>query len=705
MIDLSFLAHLIFRRRAQLLTLFLVITLLFAQPLFVSAKPVTRHLNQLAQLAQATASPQEEATTEPTEESTAEATAEDVDTAEATAIPEEPTNEPPAIDQPNINLPGSSEVAGSDTITVEIPQDSAPAANSTGDNTYNLPLTWQGEGTIAAQDLAQVAPPLQAEVSQGNFQITFVPTGNSPDAGNLLRILPVPPKGGLSSVRVGVKLDQKSTKPPLPAGENVVLQLSARLYAPDASTRVVIADDHGSSSVVLQGLNWSDYQLARAIAADVTSVEIMVEWRNVPANGWLEIRGLQVSLPPSLESAALSPTDTPALIQAIEITPTLPPPQTPTPTALDLATATPLPTATPVPDQVEAQAAASVSISESAILTPTPTLIVVTSTPTPVDIYEEATRVAQATDWARILGPATPTPPNMATETPTITPIVVTNTPAPENEATATDIALRATAVAFTTGTPTPLPAGATIVVATPTVPKPTPAPRPTNTATPIFVLLDDIPVAQPTAIPPVPEILLGKILFLTDYRGNPRAPNAMVMNPDGTGVGLLTTNYFYNIVANRDAYSADSRFYVYSLREAGGAAHNAGLIQLFYDDAFYNSPQHQLTYFGAGVAWSPAWSPTSETIAYVSSETGNDEIWISQRNQWPATQLTKNDWEWDHHPSFSPDGSQLVFSSNRISGNRQIWMMSSSGEDQRQITNFPFEAWDPVWVKYVEGQ
>jgi hypothetical protein len=27
---------------------------------------------------------------------------------------------------------------------------------------------------------------------------------------------------------------------------------------------------------------------------------------------------------------------------------------------------------------------------------------------------------------------------------------------------------------------------------------------------------------------------------------------------------------------------------------------------------------------------------------------------------------------------------------------------MTSSGGDQRQLTNFPFEAWDPVWVKYV---
>jgi Tol biopolymer transport system component len=125
-------------------------------------------------------------------------------------------------------------------------------------------------------------------------------------------------------------------------------------------------------------------------------------------------------------------------------------------------------------------------------------------------------------------------------------------------------------------------------------------------------------------------------------------------------------------------------------------------LVQLFYDDSLYASTQHQLTYFGAGVAWAPAWSPRGETVAFVSSESGNDEIWVANTNQWPATQLTKNKWEWDHHPSYSPDGSQIVFSSNRVTGRRQLWIMSASGENQAQLTNFTFEAWNPVWVKYV---
>jgi len=63
---------------------------------------------------------------------------------------------------------------------------------------------------------------------------------------------------------------------------------------------------------------------------------------------------------------------------------------------------------------------------------------------------------------------------------------------------------------------------------------------------------------------------------------------------------------------------------------------------------------------------------------------------------------LQKRRWAWDRHPSFSPDGSQIVFFSNRT-GIRQLWIMNADGSNQRQLTYFEWEAWDPVWVKYVD--
>ena len=266
----------------------------------------------------------------------------------------------------------------------------------------------------------------------------------------------------------------------------------------------------------MQDISWTQYEVTRAIGDDAGEVHFGIDWDVPPENAWLEFRDLEVSIQPGLEPesvATLSPTDTPT------------PAATPTPVA------TPTPTATNTPE-----------------VPPTPVLIIVTSTPTAVDIFAEATRAAMATDWANVLGPATATPENMVTATftppptDTPTPIVVTNTPAPGNAATATYEALYATAVAFTTGTPTPYPTDAVVLVATNT------PVAPTVTPTPLFVLLEDIP-PTPTTTPTLefPQELVGKILFLSDYLASRSSPRVLVMDPDGTALGALTSRVFYD--------------------------------------------------------------------------------------------------------------------------------------------------------------
>jgi Tol biopolymer transport system component len=41
----------------------------------------------------------------------------------------------------------------------------------------------------------------------------------------------------------------------------------------------------------------------------------------------------------------------------------------------------------------------------------------------------------------------------------------------------------------------------------------------------------------------------------------------------------------------------------------------------------------------------------------------------------------------------------QIALRSNR-SDSRQLWLMNADGGNQRQLTTFAFEVWDPVWVK-----
>jgi len=355
---------------------------------------------------------------------------------------------------------------------------------------------------------------------------------------------------------------------------------------------------------------------------------------------------------------------------------------------------------------------------ETAIPTATWTPFVVTATPTPEDVFIAAALVLEQTVQAQSTGTATPTPINVITATPTPTLHVVTNTPTAQNAATATYMVREATAIALTTGTVDPRtfatatntpgvtptttapPPTATSVPPATNTPTPKP-PKPTATPTPVFVLIENLPnpktpVPQPTL--EFPTALLNKILFLSDMRDG--KVRVYAMNPDGREVARLTAGWPYKRAEERDAYSADRAFRAFALREEQFGTR--GKIQLFYNFYEYETT-NQLTFFGAGTAWAPAWAPTGDKIAFVSNESKNDEIWVVERDQWPAIQLTHNEWEWDHHPSWSPDGTQIVFASNRT-GRRQIWLMNADGSNPRPLTPFDWEAWDPVWVKYADS-
>lgn len=308
-------------------------------------------------------------------------------------------------------------------------------------------------------------------------------------------------------------------------------------------------------------------------------------------------------------------------------------------------------------------------------------MTVVTATPTPTSLVAAAQTMVAATQQALVNGTATALSPNWRV----VTPVVVTNTPTPANAATAEMQFNIGQAIAVLTGTPPPY---AVIAVAT---------------ATPVLIpvedptLLGDDPVFSPPKVR-FPAELVGKILFIGEfnrYQGTLRQV-FYAINPDGTGLARLTDSWAYYITEERDSYSADGLARVFAKRDP-----NDQRIQIHLYDFTYNTSK-PLTAFGAGVAWQPAWSPTSNHIALVSSESRNDELWIMERGIWPALQVTHNDWAWDHHPSWSPDGSTIVFSSNRT-GAEQLWLMDADGGNQRQLTDFGFAARDPVWVKYAD--
>ncbi len=301
--------------------------------------------------------------------------------------------------------------------------------------------------------------------------------------------------------------------------------------------------------------------------------------------------------------------------------------------------------------------------------TPTPAYVIITSTPTPENIVTAAVLAATATFQATTTGTPTPLPPNW------VTPVIIVPTPTPANVATAVWYAQVATAQAIVYGTPTPLP---------PNVWTATPVP------TRLLIPIEEItPTPTPTPTPTaIPALLRGKIAFLSNRLGK---PTLMVMDPDGSNVAVLTNPWVYAAARAWDALSPDRRSQLV-------VQEDRGTPQVFILSLF-DSTMRQLT-FGDRLSYDPVWSPRGDWVAFVSQEPGNDEIFIMRPDGSDLRRLTVNDWEWDKHPSWSPDGTQIVFYSNRYTGRRQIWVMNADGSDQHNISNNEYDEWDPVWLK-----
>ena len=82
--------------------------------------------------------------------------------------------------------------------------------------------------------------------------------------------------------------------------------------------------------------------------------------------------------------------------------------------------------------------------------------------------------------------------------------------------------------------------------------------------------------------------------------------------------------------------------------------------------------------------------------IVFSSARDGNAEIYVMDVDGKNQRRLTNHPAA-DFHPSWSPDGKKIVFTSYRNGGNIQIFVMDSDGQNPIRLTN---EVWDqnPDW-------
>lgn len=89
-----------------------------------------------------------------------------------------------------------------------------------------------------------------------------------------------------------------------------------------------------------------------------------------------------------------------------------------------------------------------------------------------------------------------------------------------------------------------------------------------------------------------------------------------------------------------------------------------------------------------------PCWSPTRQEIVFTSNRAGGaPDLWLLNLDTNEQKQLTA-DPSVDWMPTFSPDGNQIAFVSDR-SGTDSVWIMNRDGGEARKLVD---NAWDPAW-------
>jgi eukaryotic-like serine/threonine-protein kinase len=107
-----------------------------------------------------------------------------------------------------------------------------------------------------------------------------------------------------------------------------------------------------------------------------------------------------------------------------------------------------------------------------------------------------------------------------------------------------------------------------------------------------------------------------------------------------------------------------------------------------------------QLT-FANGLELFPTLAPDGKSFAYVSSQSGNRDIYVQRVDGRTAVNITSDSPSNDSEPAFSADGSQIAFRSERSGGG--IFVMGVTGESVRRLTDFGHNpSWSPDGKRIV---
>jgi Tol biopolymer transport system component len=175
------------------------------------------------------------------------------------------------------------------------------------------------------------------------------------------------------------------------------------------------------------------------------------------------------------------------------------------------------------------------------------------------------------------------------------------------------------------------------------------------------------------------------RIAFHSDRKS---ALEIYIMNADGSGLIPFTHTIGKNALP---AWSPDGKRIAYTGNRYLGW--NVYVTDLEKTDDTRITDGHG--------ACRPDWSPDDKKIAYVSQKAdGKGDIWVMNPDGSQKTQLTFDDANYDYYPAWSPDGKYLVYAktSDKNTGNWELYVISSDGKEQARLTNHPARDKFPDW-------
>lgn len=195
-----------------------------------------------------------------------------------------------------------------------------------------------------------------------------------------------------------------------------------------------------------------------------------------------------------------------------------------------------------------------------------------------------------------------------------------------------------------------------------------------------------------------------GKIAFTSERDGN---REIYVMEPDGTNQVRITNN---SVVDDHPMWSPDgTKLAFVSQRQAGGFA----IFQMNIDATNKVELTPLSSYVNRApdgiVGFSMSWSPDGKTIAYQDGAGGSfpgyQDIFVVDLETKVSRNLTGDGSGsgfcdlCDYHPSFSPDGSTILYASPRFNGAcTSLYAMDPDGTNRRLLNGDHCPAYSPSW-------